>query len=108
MPLRFGACLHYGSMGRAQSKECYSKYMCTYWRFFVDFHQKSSVFVILISFFSAEVSNFGNRILTNQTVELVVRIRKWICCQSFSENLIFGTLIIRKQPFADVLQNRCS
>ena len=61
------------------------------------FSSKSSVFVIFISFF-AEVSKFHNRILTNHTPELVVRIRQWICCQSFSESLIFSTLIIQKQP----------
>ena len=71
------------------------------------FSSKSFVFVIFISFF-AEVSNFHNRILTNHTPELVVRIRRWICCQSFWESLIFSTLIIQKQPFADVLQKRCS
>ena len=42
--------------------------------FFVDFlfHQKSCAFVIFISFFD-ELSNFRNRILTNQTPKLVVR-----------------------------------
>ena len=35
------------------------------------FHNKTFVFIIFISFFG-EVSNFGNRILTNQKCELVV------------------------------------
>ena len=39
-------------------------------------------------------SNFRNRILTNYKMELVIRICEWNCCQSFSENLLLGTLII--------------
>ena len=61
--------------------------------FFVDFHKKIVVFLIFISFFD-EVSNFRNRILTSQTPELVITICQWNCCQSFSENLLLGTLVI--------------
>ena len=72
--------------------ECYFNALIRH--FFVHFHQKSCVFVTLISFFFNEVSSFRNRILTNQTPELVIRICKWIHCQSFSENIWLGTLII--------------
>ena len=73
-------------MGKAQSKEYYFKQMCTYQKFLCWFSSKKFVIVIFISFFY-EISNFRNRILTNQTPELVKRI-----CHM--EKLLSATLII--------------
>ena len=42
----------------------------------VIFHQKICVFIIIISFFDV-VSNFCNRILTNQKPELVIGNCQW-------------------------------
>ena len=55
-------------MGQVHSKECYILFTDSFLAFFVDFHQKMCVFIIFISFFD-EVSNFRNRILTNQKPE---------------------------------------
>ena len=42
-----------------------------------------------------EVTNFRSRIITNQKLELLIRICQilWNWCQSFSENLLLRTLI---------------
>ena len=83
-----------------QSKECYCMFACTFLAFavvfvvlFVVVQQNICVFIIFISFFD-KVSNFRNRILTNQTPELVIKICQWNSCQIFSENLLLVTLII--------------
>ena len=67
--------LHHRSVGGVQSKECY-------YTIFVVFRHKIYVFIIFISFFD-KVSNFRNRILTNQKRELVVSNCQWNCmCNS--------------------------
>ena len=55
-------------------------------KLFVDFHQKNCIIFIFISFFD-EASNFRNRILTNQTSEMMKRI-------CLIKNLLLGPLII--------------
>ena len=62
--------LHHGSVGQVH-KKCSLVLLHTFMTFFVVFHHKICVFIILISFFD-EVSNFRNRILTNQKHEFVV------------------------------------
>ena len=62
--------LHHRSVWRFYEKKCYLMLLCTLLAIFVVFHPKICVFVILISFFD-KVSNFRNRILTNQKRELV-------------------------------------
>ena len=47
---------------------------------FIVFHQENCAFIIFISFFS-EVTNFRNRILTNQNPELVIRNCQCNCVQ---------------------------
>ena len=70
--------LDYGSVGRVQTKYTTLCFHLLPWHFFVAFHQKFSAFIIFISFFD-EVSNFRNRILTNQKHELVVSNCQWNC-----------------------------
>ena len=62
--------LHHGSVGQVH-KKCSLVLLHTFMTFFVVLHHKICVFIILISFFD-EVSNFRNRILTNQKREFVV------------------------------------
>ena len=63
-----------------QSKKCYFMFTYTFLAFLfvvaVIFHQKICVFIIIISFFDV-VSNFCNRILTNQKTELVIGNCQW-------------------------------
>ena len=67
----------YQSVGRAQSKECYFMFTFIFgiYLFLAVFHRKISVFIIFMSF-SDELSNFRNRILTNQNSELVIKNRQ--------------------------------
>ena len=67
--------------------------LCTFLAFFVVFHHKTCVFIILISFFD-KVSNFRNRILTNQKRELVVSNchRNCMIQSEFVEYIIGGNL----------------
>ena len=58
--------LHHGLVENVRSKECYITY--TFFAFYVVFYQKIGDFLILISFFD-EVSNFSNKISTNQKPE---------------------------------------
>ena len=60
------------------------KYYVLFWHFFVVFHHKICVFIIFISF-SGKVSNFRNRILTNQKREWwfpTVSGTQWNCMKS--------------------------
>ena len=63
--LKFEACsLHHGSVERVHTK--YSTlFSSTFLTFFVVFHYKFCAFIIFIYFYD-EVSNFRNKILTNQ------------------------------------------
>ena len=63
--LKFGAYYITGQWGEF-IKQCYLMHLCTF-----VFHHKICVFIIFISFFD-EVSNFRNRILTNQKWEYVI------------------------------------
>ena len=64
--------LHHRSVGRVRNRECF------FGIFFVLFHHKICVFIILISYFD-KVSNFRKRISTNQKQELVVQNCQWNC-----------------------------
>ena len=73
--LAVSSMLYYGSVGPVQSKDCYFCLHILFWHCFVVFHQKKNkknVLSFLFLFFG-EVSNFCNRILTNQKLEQVVR-----------------------------------
>ena len=61
--------LHHGLVGQVYSKGNYFIFTYISWDFFVVFHQENCVYIIFISFFFDEVSNFRNRILTNQKPE---------------------------------------
>ena len=76
--LKFGA---YNITGQWEEfiKNCYLMLSCAFLAFFVVFHYKICVFIIFISFFD-EVSNFRNRILTNQKRELAVSNCQWNLC----------------------------
>ena len=59
--------------------------------FVVVFYQKFCGFIIFISLFD-EVLNFGNRILTNQKPELVIRNCQWNCMMY--ELLVYNALTL--------------
>ena len=61
----------YGSVGRGLKKR--------YLMLFLFFRYKICVFIIFISFFFDEVSNFRNRVLTNHNRELMVSNCQWNC-----------------------------
>ena len=52
--------------------------------FVVVFHHKIFVFIIFISFFD-EISNFPNRVLTDQKNELLVSNCQWNCMKKHSK-----------------------
>ena len=66
-----------GQLGRFRVKKCCFLFLYVFWHFFAVFHQNFFVFIIFISFLD-EVSNFCNRTLTNQKLELVI-IFQWTC-----------------------------
>ena len=70
--------LHYGSVKWVQTKYSTLCFHLLFWHDFVVFHHKFCVFIILISFYD-NVSNFRNRILTNQKHKLVVSNCQWNC-----------------------------
>ena len=63
---------HHGSLGLAQSKKCHFMFSYIFWAYLLFFIIKFGVFVTCISFLD-EVSNYRNRILTNQKKEYVIR-----------------------------------
>ena len=74
---KFWVCYIHGSEEQVQSKECYYMFTDTFF-YCCWFSLKNCVFIILISFFG-EVSNFCNRILTNQKPGLVIKNWRWKC-----------------------------
>ena len=76
--------LHHGSVGQVH-KKCSLVLLHTFMTFFVVFHHKICVFIILISFFD-EVSNFRNRILTNQKREFVVSTCQQNCMNIYQNS----------------------
>ena len=82
--LKFGAYYITGQWGEF-IKQCYLMHLCTFVAFFFFFlHHKICVFIIFISFFD-EVSNFRNRILTNQKREFIVSSCQWNCMFCLNE-----------------------
>ena len=69
--LKFEACYITGQWGEFREKNAATCLQILFWYFFIVFLHKICVFVIFISFFD-KVSNFRNRILTNQKRKLVV------------------------------------
>ena len=63
--------LRHGSVRRVFKKMLVDAFIYFFWHFVVVFYHKICVFIIFISFFD-EISNFHNRILTNQKRELAV------------------------------------
>ena len=85
--------------------EYYLMLPCTFWTFclFVCccfFHHKICFFIICISF-SDEVSNFRNRILTNQKQELVFQNRQWNCM--LAQEMIIISYFLLKISLSDIL-----
>ena len=76
--LKFGACYIMGQWG--EFKILLYCYHLLFWHFFVVFHHKICVFIIF-TFFD-KVSNFCNRILTNQKQEFA--------CWEFRCNILMG------------------
>ena len=70
--LKFGACCITSQWGKFRVKNATLCLHIPLWHCFVVLHQKMCVFIIFISF-SDEVSNFCNKILTNQKPELGIR-----------------------------------
>ena len=91
--------LHRRPIGRVKNKECYFLFTYTFFGIFKLVFIKKIVFFFLISIFLFdEVSNFRNRILTNQKQKWVIRNCQWSCMfiQYFwsivnSPNLIFDS-----------------
>ena len=75
--------------------EIWLNFFLYYFRhFLVDFRQKIVVLSFSFLFLTKYIhSNFRNRILGNQTPELVKIICQWNCFQSFSENLLLGKFV---------------
>ena len=76
--LQFRACLITDQWGDFRVKNAAFCLHTLFWHFLVAFHQKICVFIIFISFFD-EVSNFSNRILTNQKPKFVIINCHWKC-----------------------------
>ena len=78
-PSKVWTMLQHGSVWLILTNYCYSIVLCTFLEFFCCFSRhRICVFIIFISF-SDKVSNFRNRILTNQKRELVVSNCQWNC-----------------------------
>ena len=78
--------LHHGLVGPVQNK---NTNLCFHILFCHLFHHKICVFIIFISFFFFffdEVSNFRNRILTNQKQEFAVQSCQWNCLPQYFLN----------------------
>ena len=79
--LKFRACYITGQRRQVQSKECYFMHTYTFVEFFCFSSKKiwflSFSFLFLI--IKLQVSNFRNRISTNQKSELVIRNCQWNC-----------------------------
>ena len=88
--LKSGAYYITGQWGKF-IKKCYLILLYTFLAFFFFFYQKICVFIIFI--FLDEVSNFRNRILTNQKRGLVVSNCQWNCMGGRNNNS-FCLLII--------------
>ena len=68
--------------------------------FFVDFHQKKIVFIVIFISFFDEISNFPSRILTSQTLILVDRICQCNCCQHFQKTYyLVRSLSALRKPY---------
>ena len=71
-----------------------------FWHFLFVFHQSNCIFIIFISFFDT-VSNFRNRILTNQKPELVTRNCHWKCMnQNIKEEMVMEATMM---PFNKIV-----
>ena len=65
--------LHLGSVVRVQSKEYYSMFIYIFFYIFLLFFIEKKCGLL----FFDDVSNFCNRILSNQKLELVIRNCQW-------------------------------
>ena len=88
--LKFGACYMASQWGGFKKKLCFI-FSFTFLAFFVAVFHHFCVFMISISFFD-KVSNFRNRILTNQNYELVVSD----CQQNCMKKIFLQTLSFRQ------------
>ena len=93
--------LHHRSLGRVQIKQCNSRFTSIFWHRFVVFHQKNCfhhfhfIFLFIYFFFLDEVSNFHNRILTDQKPELVIRHCQCNCKGFYMMGCLHGTFIMK-------------
>ena len=92
VPLKFRACYITGQWSQFRIE--YAT-LC-FFMLFVVFYHKICVVIVFISFFD-EVSNFRNRILTNQKQELVIRNFQWNCmlwkCESMKRAWVCSPLV---------------
>ena len=95
--LKFRACYITGQWGEFRVKNATICLHILFWYFFVVFHHKICVFIIFISFFD-KVSNFCNRILTNQKRELVVSNCRRNCMLQYHPQHISRKSIVKIQP----------
>ena len=64
--------LHHGSVWLVHNKKSYLILLCTFLAFFCCFSSQNLCFFFIFISFSDKVSNFRNRVLTNQKRELVI------------------------------------
>ena len=90
--------LHYGSVGRVQSKDCCIMFTYTFFCIFVVvFHQKICFYHF--HFFFDKVSNLRNRILTNQKPELMIINCHWNSMLGRKYGLSHITVIIIRTTY---------
>ena len=93
--------LHHRSLGRVQIKQCNSRFTSIFLASFCCFSSKklfssfSFHFSIYLFIFLDEVSNFHNRILTNQKPELVIRHCQCNCKGFYMMGCLHGTFIMK-------------
>ena len=86
--------LHYGSVGRVQSKESYFLFKFSYVTYFVVFHKKNCVFIFSLPFFD-KVSNCRNRFSVRNRNWYKEIVSETVCMELFFEIFfyIFKTFI---------------
>ena len=77
--LNFGASYIKGQWEQVQSKECHFLFTYTFLAFFIFLVSSKILYFFHFHSFFDEVSNFWNRILTNQKPEVVIRNCQWNC-----------------------------
>ena len=91
------ACYITGQWGEFSVKNATLYLHILFW-YFVVFAQQKNIFIIFISCFD-EVSNFRNRMLTNQKPKYVIRNWLWNCMQNSNplQAFLVGIILSRKE-----------